>query len=153
MPLNDPDESIRQMALEIFELTKMSWISRNVSKDKSDYDLGELEFLALDQLISQEPQSVGEIQRRIGILPAQMSRVIRSLEGKYDKPLIRCAINPDDKRKIDVQLTPEGRKVHQSFLNSRVKQSHAIIRELPENDRREFIRILRAIREMFSKGL
>ena len=153
MPPNDPNESIREMALEIFELTKLSWIVRNLSKDKSDYDLGELEFLALDQLIHRAPLTVGDIQRRIGILPAQMSRVVRSLENKYDKPLIQCAINPDDKRKIDVNVTPAGRNAHKGYVNSRIGQTHDIIRALPENDRMQFIRILRDIRSTIDKGM
>ena len=153
MPPNEPDQSIHDMAVEIFELTKLSWIARNKSKDKSEYDLGELEFLALDQLTKQEPLSVGDIQRHIGVLPAQMSRVIRSLEGKYDKPLIRCEINPDDKRKIDVGLTPAGRRALQTNLKARIEQTHAIISDLPENDRAEFIRILGNIRADIAKRM
>ena len=153
MPPKDSDDSIREMALEIFELTKLSWIARNKSKDKSEYDLGELEFLALDQLTRQEPQSVGQIQRHIGILPAQMSRVIRSLESKYDKPLIRCGINPNDKRKIDVHLTSAGRKALQTNLTSRIEQTSSIILDLPQNDRAEFIRILRSIRNTIAKRM
>jgi CRISPR system Cascade subunit CasE len=57
---------------------------------------------------------VGDIQRLLGVLPAQMSRIIRSLENR-DRPLIACHINPRDKRKVDVvmhalhPLSPEER--------------------------------------------
>jgi DNA-binding MarR family transcriptional regulator len=152
-PAANVQDSIHEMAQEIFELTKLSWIARNKSRDKSEYDLGESEFLTLDLLTREEPLSVGEIQRHIGILPAQMSRVVRSLEGKYDKPLIHCNINPVDKRKIDVRLTPAGRRAHQSFLKARIEQSAVIMRDLPDRDRFEFIRILRDIRQMISKAL
>jgi hypothetical protein len=42
-------------------------------------------------------------------LPAQMSRIIRSLEAR-ERPMIVCRINPQDKRKIDVCLTAAGEK-------------------------------------------
>src|SRR4051812_1598542 len=62
-------------------------------------DLKEDEFLTLSILHQHETLIVGDIQRQLGVLPAQMSRIIRSLEDR-DQPLIACSINPQDKRKI-----------------------------------------------------
>src|SRR5829696_4839015 len=70
-------------------------------------ELKEIEFLTLSLLHQRETLIVGDIQRQLGVLPAQMSRIIRSLEAR-ERPLISCRINPQDKRKIDVALTPEG---------------------------------------------
>src|SRR5258708_39758558 len=72
-------------------------------------DLKETEFLTLSALQGQGSMIVGDIQRILGVLPAQMSRVIRSLEER-DRPLISCHVNPRDKRKIDVSLTEDGEK-------------------------------------------
>src|SRR5437764_435119 len=66
--------------------------------------LKEFEFLTLAVLHTHERMIVGEIQRILGVLPAQMSRIIRSLENRQT-PLIECQINPHDKRKVDVRLT------------------------------------------------
>src|SRR5688500_10499611 len=70
-------------------------------------DLKDLEFLTLAILQRHPTMIVGDIQRILGILPAQMSRLIRSLEGRTS-PLVTCRINPQDKRKVDVQLTEAG---------------------------------------------
>src|SRR5262249_23099195 len=77
-------------------------------------DLKEIEYLTLSLLHEQDTLIVGDIQRRLGVLPAQMSRIIRSLEAR-DKPLIACRINSQDKRKIDVMLTVEGRSAFRDY--------------------------------------
>src|SRR3954468_12927994 len=77
-------------------------------------DLKEIEFLTLSLLHKREKLIVGDIQRQLGVLPAQMSRIIRALETR-DRPLIACRINPQDKRKIDVALTPAGIAAFQEY--------------------------------------
>src|ERR1700730_6515187 len=52
-------------------------------------DLKEVEFLTLSILDAHGTMIVGGIQRLLGILPAQMSRVIRALEN-CERPLIGC---------------------------------------------------------------
>ncbi len=76
---------------------------------------------------------VGDIQRLLGVLPAQMSRVIRSLEAR-DRPLIVCRINPHDKRKIDVCLTAAGDKALTEYREYRVRAIADLLRRLPEDD-------------------
>src|SRR5262249_34709946 len=82
-------------------------------------DLKEIEFLTLSILESHGTMIVGDIQRLLGVLPAQMSRIIRALENR-ERPLIACRINPSDKRKIDVCLTPAGEKALEEYQGSRV---------------------------------
>src|SRR5262249_31073412 len=45
-------------------------------------DLKEIEFLTLSLLHKREKLIVGDIQRQLGVLPAQMSRIIRALETR-----------------------------------------------------------------------
>ncbi|MFQ6048047.1 MAG: MarR family winged helix-turn-helix transcriptional regulator [Phycisphaerae bacterium] len=139
------------MAEEIFELNKLSWVARPRGGGRRGSDLSESEFLALDLLVRHQPMSVGQLQRAIGVLPAQMSRVIRSLESKADKPLIRCSINPRDRRRIDVVLTEAGQKAHQSYRAVRLARAVEVLAELSESDRREFMRILRTVRLLLDK--
>src|SRR5436190_10054460 len=70
-------------------------------------ELKEVEFLTLALLHQHGTMIVGDIQRLLGVLPAQMSRIIRGLESR-DQPCIQCQINPQDKRKIDVNLSEAG---------------------------------------------
>ena len=89
----------------------------------------------------------------VGILPAQMSRVIRSLEAKHGKPLIDCSINPEDKRRIDVCRTEAGVKAHATYRSSRLMATVAILAELTQKDRNEFMRLLRLSRGHLAKQL
>ena len=149
-------KELEQAAEEIFELTKMSWIVRNrQNRSKGQYELTEFEFLTLDALVKSEPDmlTVGDLQRRIRVLPAQMSRVIRSLETKAAKPLIRCQINPTDKRKVDVILTDNGRKAHAAFREERLAASIDLVARLTQNDRLEFMRILSEMRHIIANQL
>lgn len=147
------EKALEALAEEIFELTTLSWRARTQRRAKGEVDLGESEFLAIDLLVKKAPRTVGDIQRGIGILPAQMSRVVRALESKHGRPLIACAINPDDKRRIDVRPTEAGRKAHSAFRSSRLQSTMAILGELAEADRTEFMRLLRMIRRSLANQL
>ena len=95
------DESLRKMADEIFGLTKMSWRQRLASRHQGEEELSESQFLTLDSIVTRgEPQTVGDLQRAIHVVPAQMSRIIRSLENDFDDPLIRCELNQEDNAKL-----------------------------------------------------
>jgi DNA-binding MarR family transcriptional regulator len=96
-------------------------------------DLKEVEFLTLSILRNQETLIVGDIQRMLGVLPAQMSRIIRSLETR-EQPLIACRINPQDKRKIDVALTTAGRIAFQEYQTSRISSIALLLAKMSEDD-------------------
>lgn len=150
------DNSHNQAAEEIFELTKLSWLARTrQTRAKGQIELTEFEFLTLDWLCKYDPDplTVGDIQKRIHVLPAQMSRVIRSLEAKSAKPLIRCQINSQDKRKVDVLITEAGRKAHDAFREERLVSSRLILSKLSQDDRCEFMRIMKEIRKIMSNQL
>jgi DNA-binding MarR family transcriptional regulator len=115
-------------------------------------DLKEIEFLTLSILRSHEPLIVGEIQRQLGILPAQMSRIIRSLEAR-DKPLIACRINPYDKRKIDVGLTEEGLNAWQEYQGDRVSAIAQMLQHMTEGDIENLTRLLDRFRDMVETRL
>ena len=99
-------------------------------------DLKEIEFLALTILSGHGTMIVGDIQRMLGVLPAQMSRIIRALEAR-ERPLIACRINPHDKRKIDVCLTAAGEKALADYRDYRVSGIAELLRKLPEDDLEE----------------
>jgi DNA-binding MarR family transcriptional regulator len=96
-------------------------------------DLKEIEFLTLSLLHERGSMIVGNIQRLLGVLPAQMSRIIRSLESR-DRPLISCRINPQDKRKIDVVLTAAGEKALNEYQGQRIRGIADVLRQLSEED-------------------
>ncbi|NNM85792.1 MAG: MarR family transcriptional regulator [Phycisphaerales bacterium] len=148
----ESSESLTRMANEIFELTKMAWRQRlAVRASDTETELSESQFLTLDSLIRQDRQTVGELQRYLGVIPAQMSRIIRSLEGGFPRPLIACALNPKDKRKIDVTLTAAGRTVYETFKQGRLERSLYILRGLSHQDRTDFVRVCQHMRDLYAK--
>src|SRR5262245_22918622 len=104
-------------------------------------DLKETEFLTLSILQQNQTMIVGDIQRILGVLPAQMSRIIRSLEDR-DKPLITCQINHHDKRKIDVHLTSEGERALTDYMTPRVQAIATLLGKLADDERESLAHIL-----------
>ena len=96
-------------------------------------DLKEVEFLTLSILRNRDTLIVGDIQRMLGVLPAQMSRIIRSLETR-EQPLISCRINPQDKRKIDVVLTPAGSIAFNEYQTARISSIAMVLARMSEDD-------------------
>lgn len=142
---------LQAMAEEIFALTVKVWRDRLASRGRgAGNEISESQFLTLDLLHLHTTLTVGEIQRAIGVLPAQMSRIIRSLETGFDKPLIRCELNQQDKRKIDVALTNAGRKMYDEFRSARLGETQKILCGLPESERAEFVRICCKIKTLYN---
>src|SRR5713226_5620380 len=110
-------------------------------------DLKEVEFLTLVILHGQPSMIVGDIQRLLGVLPAQMSRIIRALEDR-ERPLIACRINPQDKRKIDVCLTPAGEKAMRDYEGPRIHGITELLGRLSEDEHEEVGRVFEKLRSL-----
>jgi DNA-binding MarR family transcriptional regulator len=128
-----------EIAQDLFEVATQVCLSTLRGRRRPG-ELKELEFLTLSILQNHQPLIVGDIQRLLGVLPAQMSRIIRSLEGR-DRPLISCHINPQDKRKIDVSMTPAGEKTLGSYQEARVSRLLERLRGLSEEEQEELLRL------------
>jgi len=103
---------------------------RNKRKNKG---LKEMEFLTLCHLRNKDLMNVGDIQKLLGVLPAQMSRIIRSLENR-DIALISCSINSLDKRKIDVVLTDAGNIAFENHQTTRVCFVQELLQKLNDEE-------------------
>lgn len=145
-PADASGSPLNRAAEEIFELTKISWLLRSRRRRKNVFDLTETEFLTLDMVAREQSQTVGQLRKHVGVLPAQMSRILRSLERRGDKPLIKCAINPADRRRIDVTITDPGRKAHRAFREARISMGAETLAQLPPQDVRDFMRIMEKMR-------
>ena len=114
-------------------------------------DLKEIEFLTLSLLHKREKLIVGDIQRQLGVLPAQMSRIIRALETR-DRPLIACQINTQDKRKIDVALTPAGRSAFLEYQAARVRTISSLLNHLAPEDLDDLQRLIGKLQRVLEGG-
>jgi DNA-binding MarR family transcriptional regulator len=114
-------------------------------------DLKEVEFLTLSLLRQNDMMIVGDIQRMLGVLPAQMSRIIRSLETR-DQPFIACRINPHDKRKIDVILTPAGASAFQEYQTARISAISQLLTKMSEEDLDDLQGLLGKMHELLANN-
>lgn len=131
---------IDALAHDLFDV--VTWFSLAVPRGRRRTgELREIEFLTLSLLHHREPLIVGDIQRQLGVLPAQMSRIIRALETR-ERPLISCRINAQDKRKIDVALTPAGRSAFLEYQSDRVRTISALLSALSPDDLGELHRLV-----------
>jgi DNA-binding MarR family transcriptional regulator len=137
---------IEEIAQELFEVVTHFFLATPRSRRRAS-DLKEVEFLTLALLHNRNTMIVGEIQRLLGVLPAQMSRIIRSLEDR-PSPLITCRINARDKRKIDVTLTDAGAKALIAYQATRFHGIVERLQDLSEDDQEDLIRLLEKIRSV-----
>ncbi len=117
------------------------------SHQKRRVELKEFEFLTLSILHTHEQMIVGDIQRLLGVLPAQMSRIIRALEFRQP-PLITCQINSQDKRKVDVRLTASGISALQEYREARVKKLANLLHRASDDERDDLARLILKLHEL-----
>jgi DNA-binding MarR family transcriptional regulator len=141
---------LEEMAQDLFEVITQFCLAAPRGRRRTG-DLKEVEFLTLAVLHQHGTMIVGDIQRLLGILPAQMSRIIRSLEGR-DRPLITCRINPRDKRKIDVCLTTAGDKALLEYEAQRVRGITERLRNLSAEDQQDINRLLDKLHSVLERG-
>jgi DNA-binding MarR family transcriptional regulator len=140
---------VEEIAQDLFEVVTQIGLS-TLRGRRRVADLKEVEFLTLSVLHNRETMIVGDIQRVLGVLPAQMSRIIRSLEDR-DRPLIQCRINPRDKRKIDVCLTPAGDKALLDYRNASVSRIVEHLHHLSEEDQEDLNRSLEKLANLLGR--
>lgn len=153
MPTLQQAQEVKDFVNEIFAISQEYWVAQSRAKGKHGAEITETEFLTLDLLIrSPQTLTVGDIQRQIGVLPAQMSRVIRSLESKGDSALIICKINQQDKRRIDIELTSAGRKAYEDYRRVKLGSLEKMLLNLDPEDRVNLMRVMRRIRDNLHKS-
>jgi DNA-binding MarR family transcriptional regulator len=131
---------LEELAQNLFALiTRFSLVVPRMRRRASN--LKEVEYLTLAILQQHESRIVGDLQRLLGVLPAQMSRIIRSLEGRVP-PLITCRINPQDKRKIDVCLTAAGEDALLDYQAQHLRTLAELLRTLSEDEQEELVHLL-----------
>src|SRR5256714_7592402 len=131
---------VEEIAQDLFDVVTQICLSTLRGRRRAG-DLKEIEFLTLSLLHAHGTMIVGDIQRLLGVLPAQMSRVIRSLENR-ERPLIACQINARDKRKVDVCLTTAGEKALTEYQATRTDRLVQILRVLPEDEQEDLNRLV-----------
>jgi MarR family transcriptional repressor of emrRAB len=137
---------LEEVAQDLFEaMVQISLATQ--AHQRRGVELKEFEFLTLSVLNTHPTMIVGDIQRLLGVLPAQMSRIIRSLENRAT-PLIECQINPADKRKVNVRLTPAGARALAEFQEVRVQKLLGLLKNCSEEDQEDLSRLIAKLNDM-----
>lgn len=85
-----------------------------------------------------------EISNEVGISTARVAATLNSLESKG---LITRRIDLNDRRRILVEMTPEGRlQVEKQFLMI-INSTTNLLKYLGEDDAKEYVRIMRRLSE------
>jgi DNA-binding MarR family transcriptional regulator len=142
---------IAAIAEDLFEVVTHLCLATPRNRRRRTNDLKEVEFLTLAILNDRGTAIVGDLQRLLGVLPAQMSRIIRALESR-PSPLVACRINSRDKRKIDVCLTEYGAKAFRDYQAVRVRRIVELLQDLPEEDQAELTGLLDKVRGLLERG-
>ncbi len=142
-------ESLERLAQDVFALVKYFALTGPRGRRQPGH-LKEGEFLTLVLLQERGTMTVGQLQRELGVLPAQMSRFVKGLEQR-DPPYILGRVNLDDKRKIDCSLTPAGVKVLNDYRQARVSRILEVLRELDEEDVEHLAVIVEHIRAVLQR--
>ena len=148
----DSQQTMDEMVDEMFELTKLIYLARSRQKAGPD-TLSETEFLTLDLLSKAGRLTIGEIQKRVGVVPAQMSRIVRALEEQGGRGFVECGINPQDRRRVDVSLTEAGTRAHETYRAARLSSMYEVLGVLAPQDRLDFMRMMRQLRTTFERRL
>lgn len=139
-----------EIAQDLFEVVTRVCLTTPRGRRRSG-DLKDIEYHTLTLLHGRGTMIVGDIQRLLGVLPAQMSRIIRSLEDRPD-PFIACRINPQDKRKIDVVLTEAGERALADYRAVRVRRIAELLQDLSEGEQEHLDSLLDRVRGLLERG-
>ena len=111
----------------------------------SDYGLSPTARQALAALDGHgTPLTPGEVADRLLLTPASISSLLDTLERRG---LVSRTRDPDDRRRVLVQITPEGRELVARFVPEAVALQTAVMSRVTEADRARLVRILATIRE------
>ncbi len=143
MVATKPGARLETIAQEFFEVLTHLGLAAPPRRRRGG--LKEMEFLTLALLQGRGTMIVGDIQRLLGVLPAQMSRVIRALEDR-ERPMVACHINPGDKRKVDVRMTAAGEKALQDYQAGQIGRIAQLLHGLPEEEQQELGQLIDRLR-------
>ncbi|RKD30281.1 MarR family winged helix-turn-helix transcriptional regulator [Lacrimispora algidixylanolytica] len=132
----------RDLALEFIEVMNQSH-KRNISKKLDDSMRGEHFVL---NYISEHEGNVtpSDISNEMGITSA---RIAAALNGLEKKGLIIRSIDPQDRRRILIDMTDSGKEQVGNHYEKVLSTTTNMLRHLGEEDAKNYIRIMKKMSE------
>jgi DNA-binding MarR family transcriptional regulator len=85
------------------------------------------------------PWRMGELASRMGIVPRSATSLVDALE---QADLVQRAIDPDNRRAIQVSLTDHGRSVQREMSHARAAAGEQLFAQLDEHERAQLAELL-----------
>ena len=106
------------------------------------------QMVTLMRIYEKDITRVGDLSREMHVSAPTMTGVVdRLLRNGY----LKRRRDKDDRRVVNVELTPKGRGVVQQMLSEVRQRWYGILIDLNEEERENYIRILKRIVEVISK--
>jgi DNA-binding MarR family transcriptional regulator len=87
----------------------------------------------------------GDISSEMNVSSARVAAALNNLEGKG---LITRRTDKNDRRKVIVEITPEGKDIAEKHWNNIVYGATKFLALLGENDAKEFVRIMSRMKDV-----
>ncbi len=126
-------------------LQQMHLFRRFKPQQKINASLRGEEFVLHQIAISGEHIIPSEISGAMGISGA---RTAATLNGLEKKGYITRRIDPSDRRRILISLTPKGREQEETYRRGLTETLEKMLRQLGEHDAKEYVRITRKMAEL-----
>lgn len=133
-------EKLAEMLAEQTELLFHNGPQKQIQK----YAQGELFVLRCLDRVS-EPLLPSDLSEQVQTSSARIATILNTLEKKE---LIVREIDPSDRRRILVTLTPEGKEYTETIRKKIQGKMVKLLEKLGEDDAREYIRITKRIIEI-----
>ena len=139
----DPDGSANECIVGIVRAGEAFVALANQSLN--DYQLSPAARQALAILDGAgEPLSPTEIARRLIVTTASITSLLDTLQRRG---LVERRPDPADRRRLLITITPAAQELVRRFVPEIVALQASVMRDIPEEDRRQFVAVLTRIRE------
>lgn len=139
------DLNPREYTEKFFKALSDTYFSSDITETATDYLKGECRLLSYLNIEDNKEYQPGELSRSLSVSSARISSMLKSLEKK-GYILRRCS--SDDKRKVFVSLTENGKKYIETKRESICCDFDDIFMGLGESDSAKIIEYITAITEL-----
>jgi len=129
-----------QLEVEVFDALQQSAMitAREVYRFLSPHNLSVSQFRTLETLYNQGPLCQKDISGHVVKSTGNITTVIDGLE---EKSLVRRVRNKNDRRRYNIELTPEGKKLVKKLLPQKAKRIKRVMGKMSTKDLEQLERI------------
>jgi DNA-binding MarR family transcriptional regulator len=146
------EEKAKELAEHLDLLTCQFVLAQHHSNSNACENLSRQEIKVIDTVGKGKSGSytMSEIADRVAL---SMSSVTGIVDKLVAKKLVRREHANDDRRIVRVELTPDGRKMYEKALESRIKVGRYILDSLDETEQETLLGLFRKISRKIMEGI